>query len=126
MQNEKCKMKLILADSSSKPMRLILTILIMFVLLGYNQPKVEDKPKVNDTTQVLGLLIDSFLVKGHNYMESLYRDSIFKDSIIMQYDSIYTKLLPQVEGVKFKILTEDEICNYATIHESDPKIGSQI
>jgi hypothetical protein len=102
-------------------MRIILIVLFIAVLLSCNHSNVEEKPKTNDTTEVLGLLIDSFLVKGHNYMGSLYRDSIFKDLIIMQYDSIYTKLLPQVEGVKFKILTEDEICNYATIHESDPK-----
>ncbi len=103
-------------------MRLFLPLLFLISILACDKPKaVAEKEYANDTTEVLRLLVDSFLIKGRFNFPSLFRDSLLGDSIIMQYDSLYTKHIIKANGIKFKILTEDEICNYATIHESDTK-----
>lgn len=103
-------------------MRLILTILILIVLLSCNQSKVAEKPETNDTTEVLRLLLDSALNKkkivDYKY---LLQDNPFHDSIVLLQDSVYTQLLPEITGIKLKVMAEDEICTYATTYEADLK-----
>lgn len=104
-------------------MRLILPLLFLLSVLACNKPKVVAvKAYTNDTTEVLRMLLDSALNKkkivDYKY---LFRDSIFGDSAVMLYDSVLFSYLPKVKGVNLKIMTEDEICTYATAYEADLK-----
>ncbi len=76
---------------------------------------MEINPALNDTTEVLRILIDSGLI-GHHLIDQqyLHRDNPFGDSIIFLYDDLVVNHMPVFDTMKFKFLTEDQICDVAT------------
>ena len=86
-----------------------------------NQTVVEKESILNDTAEVLKVVLDSAI---NNYfipdMSFLYKDSsLFGNSIIVQFDDSLTKHLKAFKNLKFKILTRNEICKLATKAEND-------
>lgn len=93
---------------------------MIFVVIGASCRNDKPNPIVtkNDTTQVLKILIDSaFYRENLPSFSSLYRNNPFGDTIIIKFDPILVGHLPT--HLKYKFLTEDEICSLATQHLSD-------
>lgn len=101
-------------------LRPILSILT-FSILFYTSCRVDSgdvKVATNDTTQVFKLLIDSAFYRGRlPDFSTLTRHNPFGDTIIIKFDSILVGHLPH--DLKYKFLTQDEICSLAIQHYSD-------
>jgi hypothetical protein len=72
------------------------------------------KSEENDTLEVFRILFDSTLVGHLEENSDLFRNNPFGDSIIVLFDSLFLKTSPCHDSLKFKILSETEICNLAT------------
>jgi hypothetical protein len=78
--------------------------------------------KANDTIEVFHILFDSTLVGYDSSNGESFRNNPYGDSIIIQFDSLFLKRIPSHDSLKFKILTEDEICDWATKFNEENKL----
>jgi len=91
-----------------------LTLTLLFDT-GCNVDNTNSKIVKNDTTDILKILIDSALY--HERLPDfgfLTRNNPFGDTIIFKFDSILVGHLPT--NLKYKLLTQDEICSLARLH----------
>jgi hypothetical protein len=98
----------------------ILCILTFALLLdtGCGVDKTNLKVETNDTTQILRHVIDSaFYHQRLPDFGSLTRNNPLGDTIIFKFDSILIGHLPI--DLKYKFLTQDEICSLATKYDTD-------
>ena len=85
---------------------------------GCGVNKTNLKVAANDTTQVLRFVIDSaFYHHRLPDLSALTRNNPFGDTVIFKFDSILVGHLPS--ELKYKLLTQDEICSLATQHHND-------
>ena len=91
---------------------------VVFLSCQSNHQKTNIVKDINDTSRVLRILLDSAII-GHHIPDKshLYKNNPFGDSIILADDSILKIFLPQVDTLKFKLLTRDQICHLATINQ---------
>jgi hypothetical protein len=96
-------------------------IILTFILLcdtGCGVDKSNLKVATNDTTQVLKFVIDSaFYHRRLPDFSALTKNNPFGDTIIFKFDSILVGHLPS--DLKYKLLTQDEICFLATQYSND-------
>lgn len=76
---------------------------------------------MNDTTAALSILLNKdFLSRHMPGFGGLQRPSPFGDTIIFKTDSIIKAHLPKsINGFHFKFLTNDQICEQATLYYTD-------
>ena len=108
------------ASNFKMTIRSIFSILTITLLLntGCDVDKTSLKVATNDTTQVFKFVIDSaFYRQRLPDFNSLQSNNPFGDTIIFKFDSILVGHLPR--DLKYKFLTQDEICSLATQHYND-------
>jgi hypothetical protein len=98
-----------------------ITVILTFIILldtGCGVEKANLKVATNDTTQVFKFLIDSAFYRYRlPDISRLQRNNPFGDTIIFKFDNILVGHLPS--DLKFKFLTQDEICSLATQYYND-------
>lgn len=87
---------------------------IMTSCINSNKDLQKNDELKNDTLEVFRILFDSTIVGHSKRFDDLYRNNPFGDSVILAFDSIYLNYKPSHDSLKFKILTENEICDWAT------------
>ena len=95
--------------------RLLITILTCTILFdtGCGVESTDMKVAKNDTTNILKILLDSaFYRQRLPNFSNLKLNNPFGDTIIFKFDSILVGNLPT--DLKFKLLTQDQICSLAT------------
>jgi hypothetical protein len=98
-----------------RTLSIIILTLTFWVDTGCNANNVNSKIAKNDTTEVLRILIDSaFYHERLPDFGFLTRNNPFGDTIIFKFDSILVGHLPT--NLKYKLLTQDEICSLARLH----------
>ena len=111
---------LLVASNFKMTPRSILSILIFALLFdtGCGANKTNLKVATNDTTQILRFVIDSaFYHQRLPDFSALTHNNPFGDTIIFKFDSILVGHLPS--DLKYKFLTQDQICSLATQHDND-------
>lgn len=98
-----------------------LVALVAFVRSGCEPELPRTVPVLNDTTAALSLLLnEKLLAENMPDFGALRMPGPLGDTIIFKTDSVIIRYLPDsLTGFHFKFLTEDEICNLATIYYAD-------
>ena len=108
-------------DIYGKREYLLLSLIIIFslILLPRCRNTENRKERVNDTTAVLQILLDSAFYNNRlPNSAALKKPYPFADTIIFKFDSLLHKHLPT--HLKYKLLTEAELCSVITIYQNNP------
>jgi hypothetical protein len=74
--------------------------------------------KTDDTTEAFTIILDSAFTGGHFNIQNFINYK-FNDSIIFVDDRLVHGKLPNLDKLKFKLLTRDSICSLATINQTN-------
>lgn len=95
---------------------LLLWILVLAGSTGCEPRNTKATASKNDTAEIMRILVDSAFHKNKlPNIEKLVLRHFFGDSVLFKFDSsLMTHAPKETNGLKFKFLTEEQICRLAT------------